>query len=267
MAQTLIAYYCFNDNDATLVHDFSGNQRDSTVETGFSISTASGAVGKVGVFNGTTTVLNFGNITAFDALMAFSFVTKFKTDAIGARQVILMRQGCFILEITAAGKVKLSLYSESAALYELTSAESIVASTWYTVACTWSIATGNYMRIYINELASPDEDIFDPVEMETNTNPLYIGATNTPGDYFDGMIEMVSFYEKELDDDEINTIMECPTGLRFEAGDGMIQTGDIIYNDSGGKEVCVWSEEFHERAFHDGEQRAFSDGGGMIFPN
>ena len=56
-------------------------------------------------------------------------------------------------------------------------------------------------------------------------------------------------------------------GIQYEAGDGMIQTGDLIYNNSGGKEVCTWSEEFDEMEFSDNEQQLFADGELQIFKN
>lgn len=257
MASSIISYWCFNDNTATLVHDFSGNQRHSIVETGFSISTAVGAVGKVGVFDGSTTRLDFDNITAFSALTAFAVICKFKLDAVGARQVISMRSGNHILEVTAAGKVKLSLYDASATLYTCTHADTLVVATWYTVVAMWD---GSDITIYVNEADNETTAEASFGELDTVSNNLYVGATNTPGDYLDGFMEMLSYYSKALDYDEVEAIMESPSGLVFEAGDGKIQTGDIIYNESGSKEVCIWYQENEERSFPDDEDHLWADG-------
>ena len=264
MASSLIGFYCFNDNDAALVHDFSGNERNSTAETGFAISTHSGAKGYVGVFNGTTTVLNFGNITAFNSVTGFSIVTRFKTDAIGARQVISNRQNHHILEITAAGLAKITLYYSGAPAFIIQTSDTLVADTWYTVAVSWD---GSDIYIYLDDADNVDDDTASGTALDSVANSLYIGATQVPGDYFDGMIEMISYYSKALTTDEVNAVMESVNGIKYLAGDGMIQTGDLIYTNSGGSEVCIWSEEFDEMLFSDSEEQLFNDGELQIFKN
>jgi len=264
MAQSLIAFYCFNDNDTSLVHDFSVNERHSSSETALTITADTGAVGKVGVFNGTTSEVDFGNITAFNSLAAFSIVVKFKIDTLpAATGYIVRRDESFNMYVNNSGDIGITIHDTAGIFSTLIHAAGLVAGVWYTIVATWDTENIKYYR---------DTDTVRDTEgaafatMHNPSSSLYIGSGGGSS-YFQGKIEMISFYSKCITSDEINAVMEYPSGIKYESGDGMIQTGDLIYNNSGAKEVCTWSEEFDERNFNDDEQHLFNDGEVMIFPN
>jgi len=264
VSQTAISFYCFNDNDASYVRDFSTNGNTGTISAGITNSTDIGAIGRVGVFNGTTGMLTIGNVTAFNSITGFSIVCKLKAGAIGARRVISHRLENHIFEITAAGNIKLSLYDSGLTVYTCTGADTLVEGIWYTVVCTWDAANIN---IYLNLLSSVTTAAAVFAALNSNSRTHYIGATDTPLYFFNGSLEMISFYSKELDDDEINAVIENPSGTKFISDDAKIQTGDLIYNAAGLPEVCVWSEEFDEIEFSDNEEQLFNDGELQIFKN
>ena len=267
MASSLITYYCFNDNDTTLVHDFSGNERHSTTETGLTITTQTGAIGKVGYFNGSNTEIFFSGITGFNALTAFSCVVKIKINSFtgggAGNNYIAYRSGSFYIAITDTGGVEFNIYDSGAVLYQLTHAAGIVTGEWYTLVFTWD---GENQKFYNGSSTADDSEGAAFLETDTVANDLILGSLSG-GNTLDAYIEMISFYSKALTADEINAVMETPSGIRYEAGDGMIQTGDLIYNNNGSKEVCTWSEEFDEMEFKDNEQQLFADGELQIFKN
>lgn len=262
MAQTLIAHYNFNDNDNTLVHDFSVNEWHSTSETGLTISTDSGATGKVGVFNGTTTTLNFGNITDFNSITGFSAVFKVNFSSFWGSGTALFAsvQNLFEIQFSTAGVPIFYFYDSTSSAHNLTASDPLDLNTWYTIVITWDGENINYYN--------GSSDVLDTAGA---ADPSF----DTSGSDFKLMdsarlackVEVVSFYSKALSTDEIDTIMENPSGIQYEAGDGMIQTGDLIYNNSGGKEVCTWTEEFDEMEFSDNEEQLFADGELQIFKN
>jgi len=258
MALSFLGFYCFNNNSTSSVLDWSVQGRNSSSVTGLTISTDSGAVGKVGVFDGLSTVINLGDISAYDSLTAFSIVCKFKADVIGGRMVLSSRVSHHIFEITAAGYLKITL--DGAGSTSVTSATLLTAGTWYTAIMTWN---GSNAYIYINNEDTVTSGAIADT-LNNNANSIYIGWY-TPDYYFDGMLEMISYYNRAFDSSEIQSAMEFASGLKYEIADAKIQTGDLIVTNSGGREICTWSEEFDERLFSDEEDHQFSDETAMMF--
>lgn len=260
MAQSLISYYCFNDNSASLVKDFSVNEQHSTTAS-VGISTDGGAIGKIGTFNGSSNNVQIPNNTAFDNITGFSIVLKFRVNAIGSVESITERNASFKLELLGSGALKFSIVDSSASVYTVTSTTILTAGTWYTIVARWNAEIAS---IYVNNFETEDNAGAGATNMETTSATHFIGR-DFAGAFFDGDIEMISFYSKALNNDEINAVMEIPSGIQYAAGDGKIQTGDLIYNGSGQKEVCTWYEVREEREHKDGTQKQFKEGNLQIY--
>lgn len=263
MAQKLISFYCFNEDSASSVKDFSTNERHSSSVTGLTIGV--GAVGKVGIFDGATTNINFGNITAFNGLEKFSICTKFKLSVLGVRHIISFRNDNNILEVTTANNVKFTLVTGgiTGATYELTDTQILTTGIFYTVV---AIYDGVNIRIEIDTIDVSPILLAATGETSANFNDLIVGS-DFGMDFFNGAIEMLSFYSLAFSENEIITIFEQPSGIRFETQDGKLRTGDLILNNAGGSEVVTWYEEFDERLFSDGEIHNFNDNELIIFKN
>src|SRR3972149_2815376 len=107
MAQNLLAYYCFNDNSATVIKDFSVNEKHLT-GANMTIATDSGAIGKVGQFNGSSSKCTFTDFSSLDALTSFTFITKIKLDVIVGDpviQIISHRTDNHTLFVNTDGKI------------------------------------------------------------------------------------------------------------------------------------------------------------------
>lgn len=263
MAQSLLAYYCFNDNSVSSVKDFSTNERHSSSVTGLTIGTDSLAIGKVGIFNGTSTNVNFGNVSSLNGLTNFSLVVKFKMAALNNVQIISIRASNHILEITAANKIQITITTGISNV--LLGTNVLAKDIWYKTIITWNGATGS-LKIYLDELETVDSSENPTGTMPTNTNSLLIGYDGA-GKYLNGKIEMISYYNKVLSDNEIMTVFESPSGIKTEVTDAKLKTGDLILNNAGGRETAIWYEEFDERLFNDRDDHLFNDKELIIFPN
>ena len=265
MAQNLLAYYCFNDNSGFAIKDFSINERHG-VGTSMTITTDTGAVGKVGEFNGTSSKVVITDFSEFDALTSCTIVAKFKVisfdpdgDAATNIEVITFRDSNFHVLITTDGKLQFVILTPTDS-FELNDTNILNINTWYTVIATWD---GANMKLYLNSLDNPST-LPATGTLTSNANDLVIGA-DISANWFNGQIEMISYYNRAITDAEIVTILEQPSGLKYIAIDDKLGTGDLLLNNFGGKEVVTWYEEFDERNFSDAEEHLFSDEEQMMF--
>jgi len=262
MAQSLISFICFNDNSASTVKDFSTNKNHSSSVTDLVVESFDGATGKVGKFNASSTDVDFGTVNGLNALTKLSICVRFRLSDVGARGIISWRDANHILEVTAADKLKITI--QAGASYILTDTRTLVAGVWYTAMITWNGTTGD-LKIYVDGIDSPASTTGATGTTPTNSNSLILG--NNTGDYFNGRVEMISYYSKEFNEDEVLALAESPTGIKFVSLDGYLQTGDLILNSAGGQEVVTWYEEFDERLFSDLEEHNFNDTELIIFKN
>jgi len=98
----------------------------------------------------------------------------------------------------------------------------------------------NYLKIYHNGIMISENPSDCNAPTHTYSNTLKIARHSEPGwpnhEYFDGIIDNISIWSRELSESEINnldnTIINSDTGLlsywKFNAGDG-----DILYDHSG----------------------------------
>ena len=265
MAQNILAYYCFNDNSAATAKDFSVNERHG-VGTAMTITTDPGAVGKVGQFNGLSSKITVIDFSEFDALTSFTVVAKFKVisfdpdgDASTNIEVITFRDSNFHLLIKTDGKLQFVIQT-TVTSYELNDTNILSINTWYTVIAKWD---GVNMKLYLNSLDNP-ATLSATGTLTSNANDLLIG-NDIGTNWFNGQIEMICYYNRAITDTEIVTILEQPTGLKYIATDNKLQTGDLLLNNFGGKEIVTWYEEFDERNFSDAEEHLFKDEEQMMF--
>ena len=261
MAQNLLAYYCFNDNSATTIKDFSVNEKHLT-GTDMSISTDTGAIGKVGIFNGISSKCVFTDFSVLDGLVEFTIVSKIKltdTPPGPGNRIISHRTDNHDLFVDNNNKVNFGFVTGVG--YNFTDSRILNNNQWYIIIVVWDGAT---LKIYIDSIDSPFSSGATGTMLSTSED-LIIGSDLT--DFFDGKIEMISYYNRAFTDSEIVTLLEQPAGIKYISADDKLQTGDLLLNNFGGKEVVVWYEEFDERLFEDGEEHLFEDDEQMMFEN
>ena len=81
----------------------------------------------------------------------------------------------------------------------------------------WVFAAGTYdkqnVRVYLN--AEEDDSTAATAAISASTQPLHIGSTNVPGEYFDGYLDDVCLFNRALSAVELRAWMHC-TRQRFD---------------------------------------------------
>ena len=212
------AIYTFNENDATKCYDYSTNGLHVSTITGFSVVASD--IGIAGVFNGTTTDLNFGNILDLGGTGSVSIFAKVKVTA-GVAHVICDKSAHFNLSITALNKITFTVDSGAAPL-TLTSTTSIVNDTWTTIGAVYD---GANMYIYMD--GTQDVTTAKTGNMNASVNIFHIGTDTTT--YMNGHIEMISIYSQGLSSDNIQAIHDRPGGFKIGMNDSTsFSNGDLI---------------------------------------
>ncbi|MBI5803919.1 LamG domain-containing protein [Candidatus Pacearchaeota archaeon] len=120
--------------------------------------------------------------------------------------------------------------------FSVISSQQIPSQVWSHVACTYDELTGNlryYFNGYLNQIDNPSEIEGPLIKSEED---LFIGADNTNQgnkNYFDGIIDELSIYNRALTDEEILSIYEAGSvGKCTETGpicgNGICEDGENI---------------------------------------
>ena len=215
------AAWNFNENSITNVLDYSGNGLDSASVA--NLTTIAATTGYAGVFNGSSTKVNFGNILDLggdDKLDIFCRVLRASSQA----NPILYKAGHFDLSINASDKVVFKA-TIGAAEQTLTSTTSIVVDTYTTIGATYD---GTNMVIYID--GTSDVTQAQTGNLVASTSTAYIGTDTST--FFDGRIESVDVYNTGLTSDNITALDANPTGLKYTFTRlHNLELGDLISKD------------------------------------
>lgn len=215
------AAWNFNENSTASVLDYSGNGLDSASVA--NLTTAAADVGYAGVFNGSSTKVNFGNILDLggdDKLDIFCRVLRASSQA----NPILYKAGHFDLSINASDKVVFKA-TIGAAEQTVTSTTSIAVDTYTTIGATYD---GTNMVIYIDGTA--DVTQAQSGNMVASSSTAYIGTDTS--DFFDGRVESVDVYNTGLTSDNITALDANPTGLKYTfTRVHNLELGDLISKD------------------------------------
>ena len=198
------AAWNFNENSTTSVLDYSGNGLDSASVA--NLTTASADVGYSGVFNGSSTKVDFGNVLDLggaDKLDIFCRVLRASSQA----NPIIYKANHFSLSINASDKVVFKA-TIGAAEQTVTSTTSIAVDTYTTIGATYD---GTNIVVYINGTA--DATQAQTGNLVTSSSSVFMG-TDT-GDFFDGRIESIDVYNTGLTSDNITALNANPTGLKY----------------------------------------------------
>jgi len=82
--------------------------------------------------------------------------------------------------------------------------ERLDLNTWYHVAATWS-RSDKLMRIYLNAVPCPRTQIFDSYITDV-WRDLFIGAGAGPVDFFNGIIDEITLWNRALTAEEVQTL-------------------------------------------------------------
>lgn len=200
-----MARYCsynFNENDATKVYDWSGNERHSTAVNALSI--IAGEIGYACDFNGTTAYANFGNIADFGGTDDITIHLKFKKDT-STKGFIIFKNNHFKISTDLANTITFSLYI-AGAWVNLSSVSTFTNGTWYKVVCKYD---GTDMKIFVN--GTQDATAAQGGNLTASSSNCYLGYDGSTN-YFDGKLENVEIYNTALSTDNITALNNWPSG-------------------------------------------------------
>lgn len=127
----------------------------------------------------------------------------------------------FFLYLTAAGQVLLEV-DDTPSITRISTLNSYAPGSWYHIVAIKSTNTVNLWNFYINGVLE-SKAILGPTFIGSvdNTEPLILGSTGT-SNYFDGVMDEVSFYNKALTPQEV--------GYLYNSGIGNPPIGPLLTN-------------------------------------
>ena len=220
----LVAHWNFDEGAGNILHDVSGNGNDGTI-TGATWTTGISEYGLE--FNGDD-FTNCGNTltgSVLSEVTVASFVNGNNSGSYGGYIFFDGSDGEFCLEISgitnyALFRVKLS---DGQLGYGTYSVSNLSSEDWYHIVGTYNY-TDAKIKIYVNGQLENTTDIpqlplYDPSGAYYPTIGAYSSASDTHHSYFNGIIDEVRVYNKELNAEEIQYLYENPG------------VGDIVYVD------------------------------------
>lgn len=214
-----VQLFCsFNENDATNVYDYSTHGRDASTITGFAV--ASSNIGTAGVFNGSTTDLDFGNILDFSGTASMAIFTRLKVTA-GLAHIICIKSGQYELSINSSNKVLFQTKTSSGTV-TVTGTINIVNETLTTIGAVYD---GANMFIYIDAVA--DNSGAQTGNLSASSNNFHIGTNATT--FMTGSVEMLAVYSQNISADTITAFNNRPGGMLNTVPDSSVfGNGDLL---------------------------------------
>ena len=224
MANNFVGFWNFNNNNAAAVKDYSTKGQHSTSCTDLTIG-AGDVVGYAATFNGTTSEVNFGNITSLNAIAAFTIMAKIAIPAAtGKAKVITAKSGHHYLYVDAAGNIVFEI--DFASVKVLTSAAVISYNVYHTIVAVYDGAT---MSIYVDGVKDATT-LAATGNTPSNGNDFLLGNDGF-ADGLTGAMECCAAWTRALDTDEIEFVSNNPNGTpRLTNGD-TVATGDLMAAD------------------------------------
>lgn len=224
----LVALWNFNEDDAATVHDYSTNAGHSTATAGLTIQNS--AIGKEGVFDGTTTEIGLPAIqVAWAAFPAFSISARINSDVKAAKRTIMAKIGAidFYLDSNAVLTATLTTSAGSATVSEATYTD----SAYHDVMVAWD---GADLKLYLDG-SEVDTAALAGTNIN-NSNIFTIGYNSASTDYFDGKIVEVRLYNKNIGLTGHENLVATEQGVKYRILDGRepdVQVGDLMIFELG----------------------------------
>jgi hypothetical protein len=210
--------YTFNENDTASIVDYSTNAKVSNDTKDLTIG--DGNIGKVGIFNGSSSYVEYANITDLGGTDSLAIFTKLTIES-SQEHRILSKAGQYLLGINAGGKVVFTVVLASGTK-TLTGSTIISLSTYTTIGAVYNGAT---MYIYID--GAEDVTQAETGNIVSSSNNEYLGTDTA--DYLDGKIEYIELRSDNLTADNITALHERPGGLLLDLADtSKYSLGDLL---------------------------------------
>lgn len=202
---SLVAQWSMNEGSETIVNDTSGNSNNGTMLNNPTWSN-DGITGKALSFNGTNSRVEFGSTPSLNLTDAITVSVWFKTSqsaSVGGVKSIIRHDGHFTaLQFDGTGKGRIT--------YWINGVPKTVTFTWSNTA--WSDNEWHHYAVTYNK-ASGMLVYIDGVQRASNTTNLgalsttstsfMLGANETGGEAFNGLLDDVRVFSEALTSDKI----------------------------------------------------------------
>lgn len=220
LTDNIISYWKLDGNSNDSVTTNNGTDTDITYNSG------NGKIIQGAGFNGTTSVINFGNVlgATFTSAFSVSFWVNY-IDLVIAQDVFSKVNTNTVpnpidIYILDDGKIRFMLGNGGSTFpgdYWWTNSDtSLTASAWNHVVCTYdNSGTFAGMKTYINGVLSTDTDNGTVGTATNNSMDLWIGNRNTEDQPLQGDIDEVGVWSRAITVGEVTELYNSGTGNSF----------------------------------------------------
>jgi len=220
LSKGLVAHYTFDENDnATIVHDSSGNGNDGTEHGG--VTYVDGVIGKAGSFDGVDDYVEILDKDILDLNNSFTISTWINPNTGYGTQEdnhidIVSKWGdtgfgnaAYLLGINNNGQIIDYSYNGQDGNY-FHGVDNIASHTWFHILI---ISNLSETKIYINGvLDSYSNNAKNPQNSQYN---LFLGREPTGGNNYSGQIDDLRIYSRALNDSEIKELYDMGSQKRY----------------------------------------------------
>jgi len=232
--------YTFNENNTTSVKDYSTRSRISRDTNALTIG--DGDIGLAGIFNGTSSFVEYSNIVDLGGTDSLAIFTKLTIESAQEHR-ILSKSGQFLLSINASSKAVFTIVLASGTK-TLTGSTILSLSTYTTIA---GVYDGITMYIYVDGVE--DATQAETGNLAASSSAEYIGTDTT--NYLDGKIEYIELRSDDLTAENIVALHDRPGGIlldladssKYSLGDlleitnGIDKSGGVLTYDAGSSQI------------------------------
>lgn len=198
----LIAYYPFNGN----ANDATGNGSNGTVIGATATSDRFGNLNSAYNFNGTSNYINLGKPTILNFLQSqnYSFILWFKTSNISEQRLLSKRSNYSGLEIVSSNDTILPFIGDKSNnfIWKYGSSDDITNDKWHFLCETINQQT-KQITVYLDGKIQKTVDFSNVTGDITNTSNVIIGASSGLNSFFNGRIDDIRIYNREITSLEI----------------------------------------------------------------
>ncbi len=190
----LVSYYALDTGTGTVAIDDSANVNHAPL-TG-SPAWTTGKIGSATTFNGSTQYANLGNPAALQLTQGTASVWV-KTADTTATKIAVAKENVFSLGIKAN---RATLYDWTTATYCTDTTFTVADNAWHLLTMTLQNGVSNGTQLYVDgQLAKTCT-----VTAVNQTKSMYVGATNSTQDFFNGSLDEVKLFNRSLTVSEVS---------------------------------------------------------------
>jgi hypothetical protein len=218
--ESLVAYYSADNGSGNILHDHSTNKHDGTLIGSIPDNMWDiGRSGKCIKLNGTDETISIGDISITTNKISISLWVK-KT-VTGSVETLIRKENAFRLEITTNNKPLFGIYTTVWNTQEIDFV--VTDNIWHHIVVAWN---GTVLKSYIDGVKQIE--VAFNYTMALNSNDIYIGSTTGTASWFNGLIDELRIYERDVTEKEIKFLYSNPAGLMIGMLDASRLQTDVL---------------------------------------